>query len=230
MANQEMVRFNGNCPSNVNKDAKYTVKLEQGEYVVGIFYRSSDGELWYPTSGNHPELVEMVNKVKIHFSGSPGGAFYINEYNQVIVPVAGDENDYYLAGEYTKPLEFEFEGKIITGDAKDFEGNPLSPGDLWVGPHPGIPYILKAGGKDIYYKLRVRPKVEKVVSLSDYIGKEAENIALHIARIKSPTGGRFYINEFRQVFAPRYGDHGLEYIYICKINDLSKWFPKPHAI
>ena len=64
MANQEMVRFNGNCPSNVNKDAKYTVKLEQGEYVVGIFYRSSDGELWYPTSGNHPELVEMVNKVK----------------------------------------------------------------------------------------------------------------------------------------------------------------------
>ncbi len=65
-------------------------------------------------------------------------SFYINEYKQVVVPAVGSE-DYFLAGEYRKPLRFEFEGKIISGEAVDLEGHPLSPGDTWVGPHPGIP-------------------------------------------------------------------------------------------
>ena len=100
MSNEKYVQFIGNCPSNVNKDAKYTVRLERGEYVVGIYYLSNDGELWYPSSANHPDLVEMVNNIKNHFAGSPGGAFYINEYKQVLVPVIGEEKDYYIAGEY----------------------------------------------------------------------------------------------------------------------------------
>ncbi len=224
-----IVRFEGNCPTNVSKDAKYTVRLEDGEYVVGLFYRSTDGELWYPSNGEHPDLVEMVNEVKNYHASSPGGAFYINEYCQVIVPVVGEEKDYYLAGEYNKSIEFKFEGNILSGDAKDLNGNPLKPGDMWIGPHPGIPYVLKAGGKDIYYKYWVRPKVEKEVKLSDTLGREAQKVATDIAKLKGSAGGRFYVNEFKQIFAPKTGEQGLEYIYIGKIDDLNHWFTKPHS-
>jgi hypothetical protein len=222
-----MDKFVGNCPSNVSKDAKYTIRLEEKEHVVGLYYESADGELWYPSSVDHPELVEMVNKVKIKYSGSPGGAFYINEYRQVIVPVIGDEKDYYYAGEYEKPLEFEFEGKILSGDAKDLEGNPLQPGDEWVGPHPGIPYVLKAGGKDIYYRYWARKNVQKEERLSAYIGKEAEAVAMPIAHVIGLAGGRFYVNEFKQIFTPRSDDYGMKYVYVGKIDDMTKWFPKP---
>jgi hypothetical protein len=228
MDNEKYVRFLGNCPSNVNRDAKYSVKIERGEYVVGLFYRSTEGELWYPSNADHPDLVEMVNNVKTRFSGSPGGAFYVNEYRQVLVPVIGEERDYYLAGEYDPPLEFEFEGKILSGNAKDLDGKPINPGDVWVGPHPGIPYVLKAGGRDISYKYWDRPNVEKVVRLSDCIGQEAEKVALEIARLKGAAGGRFFINEFCQMFTPITGDRGLNYIYLGKITDLKYWFPKPH--
>ena len=224
----EYAPFIGNCPSNVNKDAKYTVRWEKGEHVVGIYYESSDGELWYPSSVDHPNLVDMVNDVKSHFSGSPGGAFYINEYNQVIVPVQGEESDYYFAGEYNHPLEFEFEGKLLSGDAKDLDGNKINQGDLWVGPHPGIPYVLKAGGKDIQYEYWVRPKVKKRVLLSDHVdSKTAEIIAREIGQIKGFAGGRFYINEFCQMFAPIGNSNKLEYVYIGKMEDLNNWFPKP---
>ena len=230
MSNKKYVQFIGNCPSNVNRDAKYTVRFEKGEYVVGIYYLSDDGELWYPSNANHPDLVEMVNDVKTHFSGSPGGAFYINEYKQVLVPVKGEEKDYYLAGEYDQPLEFEFEGKILSGNAKDLEGKSINPGDIWVGPHPGISYVLKAGARDISYKYWIRPRVEKEVRLTDCIDiKEAEKVALEIARFKGTDGGRFYINEFCQIFTPKTGDRGLNYIYIGKITDLRYWFPKPNT-
>src|SRR5690554_5623978 len=223
------VRFQGNRPSNVNKDAKYSVKHEAGNYVVGIYYKTNDGEIWYPISEDHSELVEMVNEVKIHFTGSPGGAFYINEYRQVLVPCAGEEGDYYLAGEYTNDLVFEFEGKTISGDAVDLDGNPIQPGDPWQGPHPGIPYIFSAGGKDIYYRYNPRPRVEEEVRLSKILGTEkAAKVARWVAEVKGRAGGRFYVNEFQQVFTPQNGDFGVDYIYVGKIENMDNWFPKPH--
>ncbi len=65
----------------------------------------------------------------------------------------------------SKRLRFEFESKILSGEPIDLQSNPLSPGDAWVGPHPGIPYKLKAGGKDIEYSFSPRPNVEKNCSV-----------------------------------------------------------------
>lgn len=221
--------FHGNCPGSVNKDAKYRVKHESGKYVIGIYYWSGDGEIWYPISEDHSELVDMVNAVKINFTGTPGGAFYINEYRQVLVPVAGDESGYYYAGEYHKDLVFIFEGKTISGNAVDFEGKPITPGDPWPGPHPGIPYTLAAGGKDIFFRYNPRPRVEKEVRLSKVIGGEkTAKIAKMIAEVKGNLGGRFYVNEYCQVFTPRNGDNGVDYIYVGKLPDLENWFLKPH--
>ena len=225
MANR-FIKFVGNRPGNVSKDARYSVRYEKGDYVVGLFYRSSDDELWYPTSNEHPELVSRINAIKLHFNGAPGGTFYINEYKQVLVPV-GDEAEYYYAGEYEIPLTFEFEGQIISGESIDSNGKPLNPGDPWTGPHPGIPYVLKAGSKDVSYRYMLRPGVEKEVKLSKCIGVEqAKIVAQGLSKYKGYSGGRFYVNEFGNAFAPKEGQYGMEYIFLQKI-DLTNWFPKP---
>ena len=80
--------FTGNCPGNVAKDAKYSVRSGPGGPVVGLTYRAEDDERWHATTDEHTALVNMVNAIKIAYTGKPNGAFYINEYRQVIVPVA----------------------------------------------------------------------------------------------------------------------------------------------
>ena len=218
--------FRGNVPSNVNKDAKYVVRRGEDGSVISLTYSSEDDERWYVSTEEHSELAEMVNEVKTAVSGSPNGSFYINEYHQVIVPAVGSD-EYYYAGEYHKPLKFEFEGKILSGEPVDLEGNPISAGDYWVGPHPGIPYVLQAGGKDIYYKFSPRPNVEKKVLLSKIIGPiESQKIAKNVLSIKGFEGGRFYVNEFGCMFAPVQEGFVTKYKYIGKI-DFERWFPKP---
>src|ERR1700683_366322 len=149
--------FPGNCPRNVSKDAKYSVRGNDGR--IGLTYRTGDDERWHMTTKDHPALAEMVNEVKIAHGTGPHGPFYINEYKQVIVPV-GDSAQYYFAGTYDAPLQFEFEGKTISGESVDLSGRPLRPGDTWVGPHAGIPYVLAATGNDVYYRTFPRPGVE----------------------------------------------------------------------
>jgi hypothetical protein len=217
--------FKGNCPNNVNKDAKYTVRSGPTGPIVSITYNTRDGEKWYASTELHPELVAMVNAVKSAHGGGLNGSFYINEYQQVIVPVVGND-EYYLAGTYSKRLRFEFEGKILSGEPIDWQGNPLSPGDAWVGPHPGVPYVLKAGGTDIEYRFSPRPNVEKVVKLSKVIDPaKALSMAAKIREHKGYSGGRFYVNEFRSIFAPIKEGYEWQYIYAGEL-DLDKWFPK----
>lgn len=221
----ELTTYEGNCPKLVSRDGKYTVKFYNGEYVIGIVYESDDGELWYPVNEKHSNLVEMVNKVKNNVAGSPGGAFYINEHKQVIVPTTVDSK-YYLAGEYNIPLQFVFENHLISGDAIDLDGTPLSPGDVWKGPHVGIPYVLTAGAKNIRYEYEPRPQVKRRVQLSNFQSPETvRNICKMISEYKGGAGGRFYINEFLHIFAP-INDVELDYLYIGKLESIDDWFPK----
>ena len=106
------------------------------------------------------ELAEMVNDIKRTFGSGPNGPFYINEYKQVVVPV-GEDARYYLAGPYDQPVKFEFDGKTISGEPVRFDGQPLQPGETWVGPHAGIPYVLTANCNDVYYKTTPSPNVER---------------------------------------------------------------------
>ena len=219
------VEFKGNCPKNVNKDAKYTVRSHNGQYVVGITYQSDNGERWFPFTQEHAELAQMVNVVKIETTGNPGGAFYINEYKQVIVPASDGSGKYYLAGEYSIPLEFIFEGNIISGNALDYNGQSLSPGDVWAGPHAGIPYVLSAAKKDVTYEEEVRPNVTRKHELSQHIGKDQAFTVVRPLLANKPSGGRIYVNEYCQVFAPCEGTNGFNYIFMGSIS-LAHWFPK----
>jgi len=218
--------FPGNCPRNVSKDAKYGVR--GAESRIGLTYCTEDDERWHMTTKDHPALAEMVNDVKRTHGTGPNGPFYINEYRQVIVPVGGSA-EYYLAGTYDQPLRFEFEGKTISGEPVDLDGKPLQPGDTWVGPHAGIPYVLTASGDDIYYRTYPRPDVEKRVRLSKQRGKGvAEQIARLLSAFKGVGGGRLYVNEFCSVFTPINDSFGLQYVYVGQI-DLDSWFPDPVA-
>ena len=218
--------FSGNCPRNVSRDAKYAVRSGRGGPVVGLTYRNSNGEQWHPTTEDHPRLVEMVNAVKTQHGDAPNGPFYVNEYAQVIVPVGPDAR-YYLAGEYENPIEFEFEGNVLSGRGVGLDGRPFEVGDPWTGPHPGIPYILKAGGGDVYYRSQIRKDVTKDVSLSTHVGAGAARaFAERVKAVKSFQGGRFYVNEWREIFAPVSRAEGLSYTYVGHLEVDEPWFPK----
>ncbi len=220
-------KYEGNCPGVVNNDAKYHVKQSRGKYVVELPFRTAQGEKWYMTTTQHDDLVEKVNAVKTATNGTLGGVFYINEYRQVLVP-AGTPPEYYYAGDYHQDLEFDFEGHRISGKPCDLEGGPLAPGCVWAGPHVGIPYKLNAGGRDISYEKAVRPNVTREERLSAYVGPEkAAQVAAKIAAIAGFAGGRFYINEYRQLFKPR--GNPVEYIYVGALGPDDPWFPRPHS-
>jgi hypothetical protein len=222
--------FTGNCPSNVNKDSKYSVKTRKGQLVVALLYRTADGEEWHAANDEHQDLIEMVNAVKMAKGDSSNGPFYVNEYGQVIVPV-GPEAEYYLAGEFEGLLRFEFEDHLLSGEGKALDGTDLKPGDTWSGPHPGIPYRLTADGRDIYYITWPRANVKRNVYLSKQVGNsEARSVAQRIGQVKGLGGGRFYVNEWCEIFAPISSRDTLSYRYVGSL-DLSgdPWFPKPHT-
>jgi len=218
--------FTGNRPANVAKDAKYLVRSSRSGPVIGLIYSSDEDERWHASTDEHPKLAKMVNDVKSAISFTPNGSFYINEFKQVIVPVVGSDN-YYYAGKYREKLRFEFEEYTLSGEPFDLQGNPLSVGDEWGGPHPGIPYVLAAGGRDIKYTYVPRPNVERTVRLSKQIGKmEAAAVAGKIMQVKGALGGRFYVNEYGVIFAPIQEGYDWCYRYLGKLN-LKEWFPEP---
>jgi hypothetical protein len=221
--------FEGNRPKNVSRDAKYAVRSGPSGPVVGLLYRNANGEQWHPTTEAHPRLVEMVNAVKTQVGDAPNGPFYINEYGQVIVPV-GRDVEYYLAGTYEDPVEFEFEGHVLSGRGVDLDGTPFEPGETWTGPHPGIPYILEAGGGEVRYEAVVRKDVTRKVRLSQHVdAMAAKAFADRIQEVKGWAGGRFYVNEWREIFAPVSSETVLRYVYIGHLGMDEPWFREPHS-
>jgi hypothetical protein len=210
--------FNGNCPRSVGKDAKYSIKRDfsQGKWVVQLVYRLSHAEKALLATDDHPKLVGMVNDVKDDVVGQPGGAFYINEYCQVIVPAL---DAYYCAGKYDQLLTFDFEGDAISSRPPA----RLAPGDPWPGPHVGIPYVLSAGAKDIRFERRRGQRILTELLSLHTSGSQARKLANRLSRVKGSDGGRIYINEQREFFAPVIVADGLEYRYLGALGD-DPWF------
>ena len=93
------------------------------------------------------------------------------------------------------------------------------------GPHPGIPHILTAKN-DICYEVNPRPNVTRRVLLSEAAGaSRAREVAQQVLRIKG-SSGRFYVNEFAQMFAPVGATLPLSYVYIGALDLKAGWFPK----
>ena len=137
---------------------------------------------------------------------------------------------------------FEFEGKPLTSKPFDSDGKALMPGDHWVGPHPGIPYKLNAGGQDISYKSleftdtsppQIRKGLERTVSLSSIIKDKSTltKITRPIVDVRGHQGGRFYVNEHKAIFTPvdGGGSDGQHFVYCGQVT-LDAWFPEPSLV
>ena len=215
------MKYPGYIPSNVNKDAKYSVVNGPHGYEVRLIYRLSAREEALLTTQQHGDLVAMVNAVKLEYNGREGGAFYINEYLDVLVPAT--DGGCYFAGTYQAHLEFDFDGQTISPKASP----GLQPGEPWSGPHVGIRYTLKAGGRDIGYETKPSPNIVRKELLSDYHGEDAAAaLSMRLARVKGEAGGRIYLNECGSFFAPP-ASQG-EYLYLGDLDD-DLWFPPPEV-
>lgn len=215
-----MIIYPGHIPSNVNRDAKYSVVWSpEGRMEVRLIYRISAGERMLLTTDRHDPLVEMVNEVKVAANGVPGGVFYINEYRDVLVPTAGG---CFYAGNYPSDLEFDFEGTVIGPRAAE----DLAPGDLWPGPHVGIRYVLTADGSDVKFT-KVTGYRELTEFLSDHTNPgAAHDLARRLFSIKGAGGGRIYINEAKEFFSPVDSRDGVEYVYLGWLEE-DAWFTPP---
>ena len=124
----QLIPFGGNTNTSVVKQGKYRVVHHQEGFAVEVVIETPDDIRSYPTSRAHPQLVEMVNRVKTASDGREGGPFYINEWHQVIVPV-GDPVKYFYAGEYSQQIVLSLDGVEFSGRPHDDTGNLLKPGD-----------------------------------------------------------------------------------------------------
>lgn len=234
------ILYRGLWPQNVSRLAKYSVGFQGGRWCVTVGYDVGDGLRYLAIEGGDTGLAKLVNDVKSAMASQLGGAFYINEFRHVLVPVTtGTSSEYYYAGRADEDFVFDFEGKPLTTKPVNANGHALRPGEKWYGPRPGIPYVLAAGGGDIYYETPaltdgdppvVRPNMTRRVQLSRVLGDRGAvaRVAKPVADLRGHQGGRFYVNEHGAIFTPvSAGDgNGLDYVYCGQI-DRSAWFPEP---
>jgi hypothetical protein len=238
--------YRGLWPQNVSKLAKYSVRFVDKTWKVTVLYEAEAGLRYLAVEGGGTQVASRVNDIKTTLREEAGGAFYVNEYKHIIVPVAGSPSSgtgshYYYAGPLATDFSFEFEGRLLTTKPMHPNGTPLAVGERWVGPRPGIPYVLAAGAGDIYYETpaltdddppKVRPSMKRKVQLSKVIGNKTllSRACRTIADLRGHKGGRFYVNEHAAIFTPvDAGDgNGLDYIYCGQI-DRSAWFPEPRV-
>lgn len=240
----EPTLYRGLWPQNVSRLAKYAVRSEAGIWKVTVLYEAGEGLKYLAVEVGEQEIVGRINALKSQVRDKPGGAFYVNEFRHILVPTAapggaGTGSYYYCAGRFDGDFQFQFEGKPLTTKPLAADGSPLKPGAKWIGPRPGIPYVLAAGGGDIYYETPaltdadppdVRPNMTRKVLLSKVLG-DASRLARAvqpIASVRGHQGGRFYANEYGAIFTPvGAGDgNGLEYTYCGQIGRTA-WFSEP---
>ena len=212
--------YRGLCPSNVAQDAKYSMSVA-GE--VRLSYRIDARTRDLLTTDAHPTLAKMVNAAKEQVNGRPGGVFYINEFSNVVVPGKASGTCLH-AGHYDGLLEFQLDGAVISPRAPAH----LRAGDEWPGPHAGVAYLLCAGGDDIRYELRQGNRITEVrLSDEDQAGdKAAKKTAARVSAVKGSMGGKFYINEQCEMFAPVQSNGSWIFLYIGHLED-SGWFSPP---
>lgn len=235
--------YRGVWPQNVGRLAKYGVRFHEGAWTVAVLYEVGSGLRYLALDEARDDLAGLVNGIKQSQGKGPGGAFYVNEYRHIIVPVDGGDgtSHYYFAGHLIGELMFQYEGSPLSTRPVRPDGLPLNPGDRWVGPRPGIPYVLAAGANDIYFKTPAltdsdRPAIRPMTTMKVKLSESLRNPMLvrqavaPLAQIRGHQGGRFYVNDHGAMFTPvGKGDgDGIDYVY-CGMISRAAWFTEPRT-
>jgi len=165
-------------------------------------------------------LAKCINQVKRQRAGQPGGAFIINEFGQVICPIADASLDRYYVGDCQGEIAFSGpDGNTFTlNDEAD-----LTPGEDWSLPYLGLPYNLSGDG-EIYFQVKDGDDTERVRPPC-----QDEELIQAIRRIRGWGGVRFLVNPHGIVLTKsEEGAFNWRPKYVGRINyDL--WFPREDA-
>ena len=216
-----MKEWVGAPPGQVRKDGRYRVVSGRDGYEIQVIYRINNRERALLATSDHEDLVELVNDAKVALTGQRGGAFYINEFRDVLVPDMEGGGISYWIGTFDGLLTFELDSStVITPKAPP----GLQPGDHWPGPRVGIQYTLTARGSDLRYEVQ-SGRIRREVRLSDHVGEQSAAETAALAAAHKQGGGAVYINECGEIFIPTI-DTEPEYIYVGNIGELA-WFTPP---
>ena len=168
--------FQGNCPRNPFTTGKYHLRQVNGLWTIQSDFRIGSETIRSVSTGHIPLVNMLINGRRQSGGGSPGGAFYINEFSQVLIPDRSSPH-YYLVGEYDALLKFEVEGNSISADGSGSLTKPLVIGDEWTGPRHGIPYNLSLsnGSPGIRYERKVNERDTDTIELKEYCSSNRIN-------------------------------------------------------
>jgi hypothetical protein len=234
---RQRVKGSGTAPDFVScRPKKWTGRYARIPGNTTVFHVRQYGREWQAVVewrvGNDTATCPMVSGVAARTLASAvcaakrrvGGAFHINEFGQVLVPVADDAERCKLVGEWHGPLRFEnaFEpGR--TFDLTSAAG--LVSGDLWQMPFVGIPHKLCADGGIAFSRLggsSLRPP------------RQDRQLIDALNRIRGSGGCRFLIAAGGIVLTKaeasgrsRTSDEedGWRPVYVGRV-DFTRWFPK----
>lgn len=165
-------------------------------------------------------LAQAVNRVKRQRTGESGGSFVINEYGQVICPVADGSSERFYVGDCDGAITFKWpDGDCFTLD--DDEG--LETGDYWTLPYVGMAFNLSWDDL-IYFQLKEGFDTERV-----YPPQQDQDLIWALRDIRECGGIRFIVNPHGIVLT-KVEDDPLCWKpkYVGRIN-YECWFAKKEA-
>lgn len=196
---------------------KSSTFLAKADGRIAIKWYRSDVEILECIAAPDPAIEAMgqaINALKQEVAGSPGGAFQINEYGQVLVPASSRAVRYWVGTlkgvpTFVEPTTDRAEIRL-DGDGNHSIGSP------WSLPYLGMPYVMPADGRYFFWrntddgKMKIRPPVYD------------EQLVQAFQRVRGGSG-RFIVNPHGLVLTKREADEQAVFVYKL---DLTKWYPK----
>lgn len=162
-------------------------------------------------------MVKALNETKSAHTEKPGGSFLINEYGQVICPVAGSRDRYLVGDLQGVPL---FVHPVNGGILSLAPPKTTSAGAVWRGPYIGMKFNLSHDDR-IYFNHETEDTKTKIWL------KAANPELIRALRKVRPGGGiSFVVNLHGAVFTKVENNLGNWIpVFVAYIN-LSNWYPR----
>lgn len=181
-----------------------------------------------PDRQGHSELTLFAREPvpEIESRIPDGGPFMVNEWKQVLKPVAGPDGirEVEFLGEFPDlHLKFRFRDHVY--DGADTEG--LDPGDEWPHHESGIPYRYSLTEGTISRDVR-RTEDFAIIEETETLEDPPEHLMDGLAEARpGDRAGRLYVNEHGVAFTPETEDEYPIMIYAGRIDpNRDEWFPK----
>lgn len=162
------------------------------------------------------QMADAVNAIKRAKAGQGGGGFVINEFGQVISPIA-ESRDRYLVGECNGILYFK--NSMNNNERTSLNDSGLKLGDEWKKPYIGISYNLNQ-----YDQICFRKEDEDGCT-EIYPSKQDTDLIKKLRKVREDGYIRFIVNQYGVVLTKKEINGTWKGIYVGQIN-YDKWFSK----